>query len=204
VPAVPAVFVRAVAAVGGSVLRDLVLGLPVALLHVGSLDAIAAAVVVDTGRRWRQPGRCRPGPSRPKLPRSAGVRAAGGTVARTRRDRERPRDERELREAARVLAHLRGLSLEDAAQALEDHAVLVGTSVIEMAREVLPHRPGIRPRVLTRVTDLEQWAATGRGSPGPPASADDIPTQRTDPPRTDEEANPGVMRGARWGTMPVG
>jgi hypothetical protein len=104
-------------------------------------------------------------------------------VARTRRDRERLRDERELREAARVLAHLRSLTPEDAAQALEDHAVLVGISVIEVAREVLAHRPVIRPRVLTRVTDLELWAATGRGSPGAPP---------TDPPRTDEDADPGV------------
>lgn len=43
VPAVPAVLVGALAAVGGSVLRDVVLGLPVALLHVGSLYAVAAA-----------------------------------------------------------------------------------------------------------------------------------------------------------------
>ncbi|WP_433028519.1 hypothetical protein [Actinomycetospora sp. CA-053990] len=106
-------------------------------------------------------------------------------MARTRRDRERLRDERELREATRVLAHLRGLSPEDAAKALEDHAVLVGTTALEVAREVLAHRPVIRDRVLTRVTDLELWAATGRGSPGPPASRDHIPAQRTDPPRTD-------------------
>ena len=43
VPAVPAVFVGAAAAVGGSVLRDVTLNLPVALLHVGSLYALAAA-----------------------------------------------------------------------------------------------------------------------------------------------------------------
>lgn len=43
VPALPAVFVGAAAAVGGSVLRDVTLGLPVALLHVGSLYAVAAA-----------------------------------------------------------------------------------------------------------------------------------------------------------------
>ena len=43
VPAAPAVFVGAAAAVGGSVLRDLTLNLPVALLHVGSLYAVAAA-----------------------------------------------------------------------------------------------------------------------------------------------------------------
>ncbi|MFI8527575.1 trimeric intracellular cation channel family protein [Promicromonospora sukumoe] len=43
VPPVPAVFVGAAAAVGGSVLRDVTLNLPVALLHVSSLYAIAAA-----------------------------------------------------------------------------------------------------------------------------------------------------------------
>jgi uncharacterized membrane protein YeiH len=43
VPAVPAVFVGTAAAVGGSVLRDVTLNLPVALLHVGSLYAVAAA-----------------------------------------------------------------------------------------------------------------------------------------------------------------
>ncbi|MBD5786007.1 TRIC cation channel family protein [Cellulosimicrobium terreum] len=43
VPPVPAVFVGAAAAVGGSVVRDVTLGQPVALLHVGSLYAIAAA-----------------------------------------------------------------------------------------------------------------------------------------------------------------
>jgi hypothetical protein len=106
-------------------------------------------------------------------------------VARTKRDRERLRDERELREAARVLAHLRGLTPDDAAQALEDHAVLVGTSVIEVARDVLAHRPVIRPRVLTPVTDLDLWAATGRPSPAPSAQESVIPTQRTDTPRTD-------------------
>lgn len=43
VPAVPAVFVGAAAAVGGSALRDVALNLPVTLLHVGSLYAVAAA-----------------------------------------------------------------------------------------------------------------------------------------------------------------
>lgn len=42
-PAVPAVFVGVCAAVGGSVLRDVVMGLPVAVMHVGSLYAVAAA-----------------------------------------------------------------------------------------------------------------------------------------------------------------
>jgi uncharacterized membrane protein YeiH len=41
-PAVPAVFVGVLAAVGGSVLRDVLMGLPVAIMHVGSLYAVAA------------------------------------------------------------------------------------------------------------------------------------------------------------------
>jgi hypothetical protein len=44
-------------------------------------------------------------------------------------------------------ANLR-VTLDEAAQALKDHAVLVGTSVIEVVRELLAHRPVIRPRVL--------------------------------------------------------
>jgi uncharacterized membrane protein YeiH len=41
-PAVPAVFVGVLTAVGGSILRDLLLNLPIALMHVGSLYAVAA------------------------------------------------------------------------------------------------------------------------------------------------------------------
>lgn len=41
-PAVPAIFVGALTAVGGSILRDLLLNLPIALMHVGSLYAVAA------------------------------------------------------------------------------------------------------------------------------------------------------------------
>jgi len=41
-PAIPAVFVGAVSAVGGSVLRDLLLSVPIALMQVGSLYAVAA------------------------------------------------------------------------------------------------------------------------------------------------------------------
>ncbi len=43
-PEVPAVFVGVVAAVGGSILRDLLLNVPIALMHVGSLYAVAALV----------------------------------------------------------------------------------------------------------------------------------------------------------------
>ncbi|WP_309128519.1 TRIC cation channel family protein [Microbacterium sp.] len=41
-PEVPAVFIGVCAAVGGSVLRDMLMGLPVAIMHVGSLYAVAA------------------------------------------------------------------------------------------------------------------------------------------------------------------
>jgi uncharacterized membrane protein YeiH len=43
-PVVPAIFVGVLAAVGGSVMRDLLLNLPIALMHVGSLYAVAAGV----------------------------------------------------------------------------------------------------------------------------------------------------------------
>jgi uncharacterized membrane protein YeiH len=41
-PETPAVFVGVIAAVGGSILRDLLLNVPIALMHVGSLYAVAA------------------------------------------------------------------------------------------------------------------------------------------------------------------
>ena len=43
-PVVPAIFVGVLSAVGGSILRDLLLNRPIALMHVGSLYAIAAAI----------------------------------------------------------------------------------------------------------------------------------------------------------------
>jgi uncharacterized membrane protein YeiH len=46
-PEVPAIFVGVLSAVGGSILRDLLLNRPIALMHVGSLYALAA--VVGTG-----------------------------------------------------------------------------------------------------------------------------------------------------------
>jgi len=42
-PPVPAVFIGVCAAVGGGILRDVIMGLPVAIMHVGSLYAVAAA-----------------------------------------------------------------------------------------------------------------------------------------------------------------
>lgn len=44
VPPVPAVFVGVLSAVGGSILRDLLLGVPIAVMSVGSLYAVAAVV----------------------------------------------------------------------------------------------------------------------------------------------------------------
>ncbi|GAA1674470.1 TRIC cation channel family protein [Microbacterium lacus] len=43
-PLVPAVFVGVCSAVGGGILRDVFMGLPVAIMHVGSLYAVAAGV----------------------------------------------------------------------------------------------------------------------------------------------------------------
>ncbi|MET0854915.1 MAG: TRIC cation channel family protein [Microterricola sp.] len=44
VPEVPAAFVGVLSAVGGSILRDMMLNLPIAVMHVGSLYAVAAGV----------------------------------------------------------------------------------------------------------------------------------------------------------------
>ena len=41
-PEIPSIFVGAISAVGGSILRDLLLVVPIALMHVGSLYAVAA------------------------------------------------------------------------------------------------------------------------------------------------------------------
>ena len=41
---IPALFIGTVSAVGGGVLRDLMLNIPIALMHVGSLYAIASLV----------------------------------------------------------------------------------------------------------------------------------------------------------------
>jgi len=42
-PIVPSIFIGALAAVGGGVARDIAMGLPIAIMHVGSLYAVAAA-----------------------------------------------------------------------------------------------------------------------------------------------------------------
>ncbi len=47
-PAIPALFIGVAAAVGGGVLRDVMMGLPVAIMHVGSLYAVAAAAGCTT------------------------------------------------------------------------------------------------------------------------------------------------------------
>jgi uncharacterized membrane protein YeiH len=43
-PVIPAIFVGMVSAVGGSVVRDVLLAMPIALMHVGSLYAVAAGL----------------------------------------------------------------------------------------------------------------------------------------------------------------
>jgi uncharacterized membrane protein YeiH len=48
VPPVPAVFVGALSAVGGSIMRDMLLNLPIAIMQVGSLYAVAALVGAAT------------------------------------------------------------------------------------------------------------------------------------------------------------
>lgn len=47
-PVIPAIFVGVVSAVGGSILRDVIVGLPVAIMHVGSLYAVAAGAGCTT------------------------------------------------------------------------------------------------------------------------------------------------------------
>ncbi|HEY0247697.1 MAG TPA: TRIC cation channel family protein [Gryllotalpicola sp.] len=47
-PEVPAAFVGVISAIGGGVLRDILLGSPIAVLHVGSLYAVAAGVGTAT------------------------------------------------------------------------------------------------------------------------------------------------------------
>lgn len=47
-PIVPAMFIGAVAAVGGGALRDVMLNIPIALMHVGSLYAVASLAGVST------------------------------------------------------------------------------------------------------------------------------------------------------------
>lgn len=46
-PVIPALFIGTVSAVGGGVLRDLMLNIPIALMHVGSLYAVASLVGVS-------------------------------------------------------------------------------------------------------------------------------------------------------------
>ena len=43
-PEIPSLFVGVVSAVGGSIIRDMMLNVPIAIMHVGSLYAVAAGV----------------------------------------------------------------------------------------------------------------------------------------------------------------
>jgi hypothetical protein len=58
-------------------------------------------------------------------------------------ERNRNRVEQELRHGEKAIAHLRGVSLDEAAQLLQVHAVLTGTSVLDVARDVLASRPAV-------------------------------------------------------------
>ena len=65
VPAVPAIAIGVLAAVGGSILRDVWMGLPVAFLHVGSFYALAAGAgttLLFALVAWRSTCRSRPQP----------------------------------------------------------------------------------------------------------------------------------------------
>jgi uncharacterized membrane protein YeiH len=48
VPVVPALFIGVVTAVGGGVIRDVLLNMPISVLHVGSLYAVAALLGAGT------------------------------------------------------------------------------------------------------------------------------------------------------------
>jgi uncharacterized membrane protein YeiH len=47
-PAIPAIFLGTISAVGGTIVRDLLLSVPIAFMHVGSLYAVAAGVGATT------------------------------------------------------------------------------------------------------------------------------------------------------------
>ncbi len=104
VPVVPAIFVGVLSAVGGSILRDVALNLPIALMHVGSLYAVAATAgttllvvlvafdvnIVVAGHRVRHRHDAHPprlGALRLEPARAAGARQLAGVAARLTRAR---------------------------------------------------------------------------------------------------------------------
>ncbi|HEY2221461.1 hypothetical protein [Actinomycetospora sp.] len=64
--------------------------------------------------------------------------------------RDRLRAENDLRQAETLIARLRGVTVDDAARALTDHAGLMGISVMDLAGAVISGRaivgPTRRPR----------------------------------------------------------
>ncbi len=71
--------------------------------------------------------------------------------------RDRLRTENDLREAEELIGRERGVSVDDAAQALKDHADVMGVSVVDVALAVISGRQG----------GLERWAPCA-GHTGPP------------------------------------
>jgi hypothetical protein len=60
-------------------------------------------------------------------------------------ERDRVRTENELRRAEALVARLRGVSLDESAQALKDHAHLMRVSVVDVAHAVLSSRAVVHP-----------------------------------------------------------
>jgi hypothetical protein len=54
--------------------------------------------------------------------------------------RDRLRIENDLREAEELIGRVRGVSVDDAAQALKDHADVMGVAVVDVARAVISGR----------------------------------------------------------------
>jgi hypothetical protein len=59
--------------------------------------------------------------------------------------RDRLRTENDLREAETLIARLRGVSVDQAARALSDHASLMGISVSDLAGAVITGRATVGP-----------------------------------------------------------
>ena len=87
--------------------------------------------------------------------------------------RDRLRTENDLREAEVLVGRLRGLSVDDAAQALKDHADLMRVPVVDVARAVIsgragmiPIRPVSRPHPFDPADQPTSWAI-GAATPPP-------------------------------------
>ncbi len=59
--------------------------------------------------------------------------------------RDRLRTENDLREAEELIGRVRGVSVDDAAQALKDQADVMGVPVVDVARAVISGRADMSP-----------------------------------------------------------